>query len=507
MATVSVAAPMSTGRRRFLIPPWQDDDPRRRELEQRLPDDHLARCIQKAVAQLDLEPLYQAYGDTGSKAFPPELLLQAVLYQTRRGQHSPAAWYRDASECEPVRWLLRNLTPSRTCWYTFRDRLAPLLPEVNRQPLFQAIDAGLTPATRAVLDGTTIAANASRHKLVNEETLHRRLSALEVVSAGEQRQEPPPKLPAWMAPTAVGRAQQYQRLTRAATKLAVLQTRNQAKRKDKRRPASKVVISLSDPDAIAGRDKEGAYRPLYNAQIADDLDSPFVLGYEVFAQQNDASTMKPMLLRLAAMVGHQITVAVADTAYAGGADLAVAAELGVTIYAAVPGDGDGKKNTRPKLIPKREFTWLADAKTYVCPQGHRLVYEYSSREQRSGTERVLSQRYRCPAEHCLACPLQVQCTRAPASGRVVRRSEYEHWIEALRARMATAEAKALYRLRGQTVERINADFKQHRKLRRFSGRGLARVQCQVGLTVLTHNLLTLLTEKKKLADKRELSAA
>jgi hypothetical protein len=48
-----------------------------------------------------------------------------------------------------------------------------------------------------------------------------------------------------------------------------------------------------------------------------------------------------------------------------------------------------------------------------------------------------------------------------------------------------------------TVELVNADWKEHRKLRRLSGRGLGRARCQVGLIVLTHNLLALLTEEKK----------
>ena len=55
--------------------------------------------------------------------------------------------------------------------------------------------------------------------------------------------------------------------------------------------------------------------------------------------------------------------------------------------------------------------------------------------------------------------------------------------------MATAEAKRLYRLRGQTVELGFADFKQHRSMRQFSGRGRCRAQRQVGLTTLVHNLL------------------
>ena len=77
------------------------------------------------------------------------------------------------------------------------------------------------------------------------------------------------------------------------------------------------------------------------------------------------------------------------------------------------------------------------------------------------------------------------------------RQEHEELIEALRERMKTPEAKALYRQRGQNVELVNADWKEHRKLRRFSGRGLARVRCAVGLIVLGHNLVTLLADQKK----------
>ncbi len=78
----------------------------------------------------------------------------------------------------------------------------------------------------------------------------------------------------------------------------------------------------------------------------------------------------------------------------------------------------------------------------------------------------------------------------PQSGRTVKRSEYEHFVEELQARMATDEAKALYKLRKQTVELSFADLKAHRELRRFSGKGLSRARTEVGLLVLAHNGLT-----------------
>jgi hypothetical protein len=250
------------------------------------------------------------------------------------------------------------------------------------------------------------------------------------------------------------------------------------------------MLSPSDPEAALGRDKHQVYRPLYNVQFASDLDSPLVLGYLVLAQPNDAGALGPLLGRVRHLAGRQVAVALADAGYAGGADLAAAAAAGVTLYAPWQANdytAAGKK--RAKQIPKEEFTWLPQEQAYRCPQGH--VLEYDGQHKRSGTELGVLAQYRCPPAHCRTCPRRATCTPNPDAGRTVSRGEHEEFIEELRARMATPEAKALYRLRRQTVELRYADAKQHREFRRFSGRGLRRAQTEVGLTVLAHNLLSI----------------
>jgi hypothetical protein len=299
--------------------------------------------------------------------------------------------------------------------------------------------------------------------------------------------------PSWLARSPAGRRQQQKRLRQAQQHLDALQDRNRAKRASKRTKPERIVVSLSDPEAVAGYDKQDVYRPLYNVQIVDDLDSPLVLAYEVFAQPNDAGLLGPMLERVRQLVGRPLKAVLADTAYAGGADLAAAAAAGVTVYAPLPADGTKAE----RQLPKSAFVWEPSAQTYTCPAGHRLEYERSSPQKRSGPEAVVLEQYRCAASHCVGCPLQPRCTPNPRAGRTVSRSEHEGEVEALRERMASPAAKALYRQRSQSVELVNADWKEHRRLRRFSGRGLARVRGQVGLVVLAHNLLTLLSEEKK----------
>jgi transposase len=405
-----------SARARFRTLPGHDTHPAKLDLEPRLAPDHLARTLDHVVDRLDLSALRACYGATGSAAHPPERLRRVVLYERRRGHHSPAAWHRDACECEPVRWLLRGAEVSRSCWYTFRDRVGPLLLARNQHVLAQAVDAGVTTATRGAEDGTLVAANASRHKLVNQATLLKRAACLATVVAADQQPEVaaagvdgaraslgaeavgpgparesvasvvrpapvpasaatagigpaasaaaaaaavPPARPQGMASSVAGRRQQQQRLEQAQQRREALQDRNQKKWASQRRAADAIVRSLGDPEAVVGRDKEKVYRPLYNVQVVDDLESPLILGYEVFAQPNDTGVLGTMLAQVRQQVGHDLEVLLAEAAEAGGADLAAAERAPVTVQAPVPGDGV----EQPKQIPKREFTWQAAEQT------------------------------------------------------------------------------------------------------------------------------------------------
>jgi hypothetical protein len=80
----------------------------------------------------------------------------------------------------------------------------------------------------------------------------------------------------------------------------------------------------------------------------------------------------------------------------------------------------------------------------------------------------------------------------PDKGRTVSRLANEDLLDALRQRLQSAEAKALYRQRAQTVELAFAERKEQRSLRRLTGRGLQHAEAQIGAFVLGHNLLTLL---------------
>jgi transposase len=474
---------------RFREMPLQRPDPDWRQLDDRLDHHHVARLILHAVHGLDLLPLFAVYAGRGSPAYPPHRLLAAVLYELHYGHRSPAQWCRHAREADPLRWLLGGHTPSRTAWYDFRDRIADAVLPLVQQVVRQALADGFTPANRAAIDGTLIAANASRRHLPSQATLAQHCEQLKQATADEAAAAVPAERPRWLAPTVAGRRQQSRRYRQAQGTMERRQRRNGQKRASKRTAAAKLRVSVGDPEAAVGRDKEKVYRPLYNVQLLADLDSPLLLAYGVFAQPNDAGLVGGLLRQAQEGGGPAVTVLVGDAGYAGGPDLAVVAALGATVYAPWQQNDYSVKKVA-KYYPKEAFVWSATAQAYRCPAGERLELRGVTRTQRSGPERIELRQYAAAPSRCQECVLRPRCTGGKGP-RTISRSEHEEEVEALRARMATPEAQALYKRRKQTVELANADVKTHRGLRRFSGHGLRRATTEIGLVVLRQDLLAL----------------
>jgi len=478
---------------RFADPPWNVWSDEWQIRDRQVPAEHPARAVMEAMKQLNLTPLFDLYIGAGSPPIRPDLMLAIVLIEIRLGRPRPCQWFCDTRENIAIQWAGFGIRPSRTCWYDFADRIAPLLEQWNATMLQLARQRGVTQAERMSLDGTSVAANASRHRLVNEATVERRLTELESACQADAINQPPPSVPTWMAKNPATREGQRRRYRRARERLDELHAVNNRQDPKRRRKTEKIVVSASDPEAALGRDKHNVFRPLYNVQLVRDLDSQLCLGYQVFAQPTDAGTFGPMLERIANWTGVKPKAVLVDAGYVTACNLAICGQAGIALYGPWQENDFSRKKkkqgAKPRPLGKEHFAWVPEQNMYRCPEGHPMPWiGHQKRPQSDGQINVVHS-YRCSPRHCRACPRQVPCSTNPNRGRAVKRSEHETLVEAHRLRMGTAEAKTLYRLRCQTVELGFADFKQHRSMRQFSGRGRGRAQRQVGLTMLVHNLL------------------
>jgi transposase len=494
---------------RFALPPAPPGSPLWQQWDAALDLDHPARLIDAFVDGLDRTPLLASYLGVGSKANNPDLMLKIALYETFQGRLSPAQWARDVRDSNALQWLGQGIKPSRSALYNFRDRLSQPVFELHADAIRQAIDEGLTPAEKAVLDGTSVRSCASRHQLVNEDKLTKRLQELNAAVEKDAVRQPIESAPYWMAATPSGRQAQLERYRRACGELADRLATNQERPKDKQLPRDKVKVSITDPEAPLGKDKEKVFCPMYTAAFVVDTASLLILSFDIFSQVTDAGTLAPMLDRTQEVIGAWLIQISTDAGYVSLLDLQDCEERNVRLVGPV-GENDFTEQKRaqagPPRIGKDQFEWLPEEQTYRCPEGHRLTYKGKEKKDRRDDKTVNQYRFHCPAEHCRGCPLRERCVQDPEKGRTVKRLEGEEIIEAHKEWMKTEEAKAANRLRGSVIERCFGDAKRHRNVRCLHGRGLKRAKAEIGLVVLVQTALTLARLRKKAVTPRENAA-
>jgi transposase len=178
------------------------------EIGEAFDDLDIAKVIERGVNQLDRTIVDQQYAGRGSKPFDPIPLLKMALYQYLKGNQSPGKWFEEAKLNQAMRWRGRGYTPGKRTWYEFRDRASKFIEEVHQQLIRGAMHDKLLEASVGVQDGTSIAASASRHRMVNQTTLEKRRKQLEAIVEETFEGE----WPKWVPPTHSGRNSQGNRL-------------------------------------------------------------------------------------------------------------------------------------------------------------------------------------------------------------------------------------------------------------------------------------------------------
>ncbi len=547
LITASGSAAIDRSRPKFAEPPWTRQSPEWLRIDCKLDEDDLARKVSRLVDEiLDLAPLFSSYAGRGSLPHRPDLLLKMVLYEHQNGRTQPAEWLYDLKRNIAVQWLTFGMMPSRSVVYEFRDRIRPFLAGLNQQVVRTAIGENLTNATTASLDGTFVAANASRHRLVTLKTVEQRLEQLdqeiakieateaadphppvvaqtgpdETVESGvvaeaiaaqpqtEQNQQlsatPGPSAEptttkdqprSFMAKTKCGKKRQRAQYRKVQEILKQRNQINARRRKDKRKKSEQVRVAIGDPMAPFGRDKMKVYRPLYNVQTMTDVVTDFVLAFSVTPTLSDSGHLVPMIDQTTAVTGRPLKVALVDSGYPSGDDLAQCEARNVVVIA--PWNENSftaekrAKAGKDAPIKKGEFTWDSTIPAYICPQGHPLTYRERTTKQKANGDPVALEIYQADPADCKECPQKARCVQSKSGARTVRRQPHKDLIDQMRDRLKTPEGKALYGQRGCTVERRFADAKSFRGLERISGKSRERAEAQVGLTFMIHNLITL----------------
>jgi hypothetical protein len=217
--------------------------------------------------------------------------------------------------------------------------------------------------------------------------------------------------------------------------------RNGAKREDAR-------ASTTDAQASVMKMADGGYRPAYNVQYASDCASQMVVGVEVSTVGSDMAQLAPMVEQVQQRVGHAPEQWLVDGGFPAHDQIDAVADK-TEVYAPVP-----------KPRPPRDKRDKDDGDGGQGTSGSDTQDAAKTGEPVAGSE------------------FQPKSGDSPAVAQ---------W----RQRMASAEAREIYKYRAATAECVNAQMRNH-GLQRMPMRGLLKARATALLHALAHNLRRML---------------
>jgi transposase/IS5 family transposase len=396
-----------------------------------------AHVVRRVVAQLDLAVIHDAYNTArGRPPFHPHAMVGLLLYGACRGIYASrrleAACHSDVA----FMYLMGNARPDFHTIATFRRRFQAVLVALFAQVLELCRDAGLVRLGHVSLDGTKVRANASKHKAMS---YGRMLSR-------EQRYEE--EIQGWFAEAERQDAEDDDEhgpdddgyslpldLARVEKRLAAIR---EAKARLEREVREKAEREGRDPKEVAVPERAQANFTDPESRIMHTPDG--------FQQCYNAQA-------------------------------AVDADSQIIVACEVSNAPPDVQRLRPMLERIIELNGRAPGEL-TADAGYASETNFAALHQAGVYAVVALRRYHRDEPPDADPALPHATNRWPERNR-------------MRARLASADGKAKYKLRKQTVEPVFGQIKGPRGFRQFLRRGLSAVQADWSLVCTAHNLLKL----------------
>jgi transposase len=458
------------------------------DVEQLLEPDHLARAIWEMTGRLDLtaytEEVRAVEGWAGRPPHDPRLLIALWIYAYSEKVSSAREVERRCGYHPAYQWLTGCEVVNYHTLSDFRVDHQQALDGLFAQLLAILSSEGLITLEQVVHDGTKVKASASGNSFHREPTLRAHLQAAQerVRAMGDPREEVADR-----RTTAARQRAAREKVARLQQALEELQ-KVQAAPEGRGEPGERRA-SATDPEARKMRQGDGGYALSHNVQISTDPAHSIIVGASVTQEASDQKQLVPAVEEVEKQNGRAPQQMIVDDGYTTRQNILAAAERGLDLIggtmekdAEAVRKGLEKRGLAPAFYPEN-FPYHLETDTYTCAAGKTLAYQ-RTRYDRVGVEHRV---YKARAADCRNCALRAAC-QPGKQGRLLVRSEDVPSVEAYRAKMQTAAARAAYRRRAPVAEFSNLWLKAKLGLRQFCVRGLQKVRGEVLWACLTYNI-------------------
>lgn len=490
-----------------LLPPSYDD---------LVPVNHPVRIVNSILEAIDLSVLEKTYKGGGTSSYHPKLLLKILVYAYLRNLYSSRKIEEALKENLHFMWLTGTAKPDHNTISNFRSgKLKGHFKQIFNQVVVLLADQGFLSLKDIYVDGTKIEANANRYTFVwaksiktSRRRIEKQLKELwSYVEQVYQDEEQRPNIPDFEAIDPEKVSQTIDRINQALkdkpVDKKVKQKLNYAKKnwpknlekynKQEQQMGTRNSMSKTDPDATFMRMKDdhmqnGQLKPGYNLQASTN--NQFIVNYTLAQTTADTTTLIDHVDEFIESYHQTPEKLTADAGYGSEENYADLENKNIDAFVKYnyfhKEQLDEKRGTCKKPFAANKLYYNNEQDCYYCPIGQEMTNIGSyQRETKTGYLQTIN---RYQAKNCLGCPIRGVCHKAKGN-RIVERN---HNLVRLKAKanekLLSQEGIAHRKQRCWDVEAVFGNIKQNMNFKRFFLRGINKVETEMGLIAMAHNL-------------------
>ena len=456
-------------------------------IEEYVPSDDPVRAYDAFLEALDFRELGITLDPykVGNSEYHPQVRLKLLVYGYSYGIRSSRKLERACHHNLSFIWLTSGLKPDHKTIAEFRRKNKESLANVLKQCARICIKLNLIEGNTLFLDGTKIRANASIKNTWTREKAQKALKHIDKrikdiltqCDTVDEAEEGAGSL------ITMDKELKDQDLLKSKVK-GILKELEEEKQKS---------LNTTDPECTRINSLQGSHAG-FNFQSTVDEKEGLILSIDVVSENNDLNQFASQINQANETLGKKCKTACADSGYAATEELEKIDQQGIKVI--VPSQRQARKK-EPHEFAKERFTYDAKNDSYICPQGHKLIFYCLNKKNKAymiSDKRI-----------CLACPHYGTCTTSK-TGRMVTRLLKEEIRQKLEAQYDEPSSQEIYQLRKEKVELPFGHIKHNLKVDSFLLRGQKGVKAEASILATCFNLARMITLRGVPALIKELNA-
>ena len=481
-------------------------------LDEKIPANHPVRVVSQIVDKLDINAILKSYKGGGTSSFHPRMMIKVLFYSYFNNLYSCRKIAQALQENIYFMWLSGNSTPDFRTINDFRGRrLKEKIHDLFAEIVKLMSELGFVSLDIQYVDGTKIESAANKYSFVWKKTTEKNKAKLEEKIKGvlteiegainqdkadQNSQQSEKPIDSQLLGEKV--AELNQRMDQLNKKQQKQVKKLESEHLPKLEQYEQQLETLGDRNSYSKTDvdatfmrmkddhmKNGQLKPAYNVQISTE--NQFVTNFTVHQRPGDTATLKGHLDQFEKDYGKQSAIVVADAGYGSEQNYQDMESRGIEAYVKYNYfHKEQKRKHKNDPFHVDNLFYNAEKDFFVCPMGQKMTRagESTRRSDLGYVSTVVSYK----AQRCEGCPLRGLCHKSNNDRKIDINHKLRDYKAKTKERLLSEKGIELRKKRAIEPEAVFGQIKSNNRFNRFKMRGLQKIDIDLGLAIIAHNL-------------------